>query len=1375
MGRLSRLCVCITLIAAAVARADWKSDFWTVTTFGDRLAGSPGEAATLAWAANRLAALGFSEVRHTSFTVTVPDNQSKGVLHAGSDALEVDPLWPNLVSPSTVSLNGAKLVDGRAVEGQPLDGSIVALPFGSGDTWKRMATRGVAAFVFWDDGRITRAEAEQKVLGTPVSVPRFLYLGRPERLFALFGQATMLRCRQRWVVRKSGFVEAVLPGVSGDEVLIGASADSMSVVPGRAPGAQGAIGLAALMDVCRDLATRRPPHTVRVVVFGANALAMRGTREYVARWGSRPPVRAGLTFDLSSGHDRMGLFARGWLVDARDESKDIASALARFLREAAPDIIEDTVNGSSGTPWKAAIPGKFAFSCEPFILAQVPVLTLATLQDVRSRVDTPNDLAADVDLDAVAIQIAAARSAARRMAEDLSRRRAYRPRFLSLVGGFGTVRGRVVAHEPQKSLIPNTPVEGALAVLLGRQPTMMGVRGDLIDSVGADGRFEFRGVPLVNTYLEQDRSATQVAAFRVDARGKIDHAPASGVMGSDDYPTRFFLKTTERDSPLVLAPARSAEYFGIRDPRDARPLRLDILDAATLGTPNRSSVFQRADPKGELADEAVVFADPGDKVQWSAGFSPHPRTSDFSPSQNRSNRGLLHVLGRNRFGELAFLDLARHADGLVPDPALASAVSLSHANSERIDRFEPLRLTPVALKTMHHAAMEHILASQKARDRYAWAEADREAGRAWGMALRAYPLARKVAADLLAGVLVYLVLLIPFSVFVERMVVHANTLGKQAAWTLAVFLCSYAGLGFLHPAFLLIPNPWIVFIAFVMAGLSAFVAAYLMAKFDRDLKAASMSQHANLERMGVLATSLVLGLTGMRRRRLRSALTATTLAILTVVALAFTSLVPEVEVRSLPSGRVASYDGVLARLPDLGAVPEALARMLSQELGSPSCRRVTLDAGEGVEVGAFEAVGPDGRTKVRALLGLDRGDPLAAKAKLVEGQWPTAGEVALPQEVARLTGAKVGDTLRLLGLARKVSGLYDPKEIHTLQDLDGDGLMPPDFSLSRRVREKSGSGTSAFLHIARVDAESCIVLSARDVLALGGTLRSVAVAGSLDVRPLMQRLRLNLYAGSAGGEVVQFSALPSVQGKGHAEVLVLMVITLLFVFNAMVASVIERKKEMATLRALGMAPHHLAAMFLAEAVVLAVLGSVSGYFIAQGGTLAMRAAGLLPDLRLDLSSASATLTVVLVFLVAVGGAMYPAMVAARQGRPPAREDEVQVEGDVAEVRLPFWISAAHQATFCASMHRYLDDHQTPGAGGFLSESTSVASDRVEAIVHLVPFDAGILQRVVLACDPADEGRVVVRLERLAGEQAMWRRFSRPFLRALRGQVLAWRE
>lgn len=1367
MGRLSRLGVCITLIAAAVARADWKSDFWTVTAFGDRLAGSPGEAATLAWAAKRLAALGFSEVQHTSFAVTVPDDRSKGVLHAGSDVLEVDPLWPNLVSPSTVSLNGAKLVDGRAVEGHPLAGSIVALPFGSGDAWKRMATKGVAAFVFWDDGRITRSEAEQKVLGTPVAVPRFMYFGRPERLFALFGQATMLRCRQPWVVRNSGFVEAVLPGSSGDEILIGASADSMSVVPGRAPGAEGAIGLAALMDVCRDLAARRPPHTVRVVVFGANALAMRGTREYVARWGSRPPVRAGLTFDLSSGHDRLGLFARGWLVDARDESKDIASPLARFLREAAPDVIEDTVNGSAGTPWKAAIPGKFAFACEPFILAQVPVLTIATLQDVRSRVDTPNDLAANVDLDAVAIQIAAARNAARRMAEDLSRRRAYRPRLLSLVGGFGTVRGRVVAHEPQKSLIPNTPVEGALAVLLGRQPTMMGVRGDLIDSVGADGRFEFRGVPLVNTYLEQDQSATQVAAFRVGGRGKIDRAPASGVMGSDDYPTRFFLKTTERDSPLVVAPARSSEYLGIRDPRDARPLRFDILDAATLGTPNRSSVFQRADPKGELADEAVVFTDSWGQVR--------SRSADASPSQASSNRGLLHVLGRNRFGELAFLDLARHADGLVPDPALASAVSLSQANGERIDRFEPLRLTPAALKTMHGTAMQHTLASQRARDRYAWAEADREASRAWGTALRAYPLGRKVAADLLAGVLVYLVLLIPFSVFVERMVVHANTLGKQAAWTLAVFLCSYAGLGFLHPAFLLIPNPWIVFIAFVMAGLSAFVAAYLMAKFDRDLKAASTAQHANLERLGVLATSLVLGLTGMRRRRLRSGLTASTLAILTVVALAFTSLVPEVEVRSLPAGRVASYDGVLARLPDLGAVPDALARMLSQELGSTSYRRVTLDAGEGVEVGAFEAVGPAGRTKVRALLGLDRGDPLAATAKLVEGQWPTAGEVALPQEVARLTGAKVGDTLRLLGLVRKVSGRYDPKEIHALQDLDGDGLMPPDFSLSRRVREKSGSGTSAFLNIARVDAGSCLVLPAGDVLDLGGTLRSVAVAGPVDVRPLMERLRLNLYAGSAGSEVVQFSALPSVQGKGHAEVLVLMVIALLFVFNAMVASVLERKKEMATLAALGMAPHHLAAMFVAEAVVLAVLGSVSGYFIAQGGTQAMRAVGLLPDLRLDLSSASATLTVVLVFLVAVGGATYPAMVAARQGRPPSRDDEVHLEGDVAQVRLPFWIPAAQQASFCAAMHRYLDDHQTPGAGGFLSESTSVANDQVEALVHLVPFDAGILQRVVLACDPADEGRVVVRLERLAGEQALWRRFSRPFLRALRGQVLAWRE
>ena len=59
------------------------------------------------------------------------------------------------------------------LNGRPVDGGIVLMDFGCGQNYLNAMTLGARAIVFFDDGNVTRGEAEDKFLEVPVNVPRF--------------------------------------------------------------------------------------------------------------------------------------------------------------------------------------------------------------------------------------------------------------------------------------------------------------------------------------------------------------------------------------------------------------------------------------------------------------------------------------------------------------------------------------------------------------------------------------------------------------------------------------------------------------------------------------------------------------------------------------------------------------------------------------------------------------------------------------------------------------------------------------------------------------------------------------------------------------------------------------------------------------------------------------------------------------------------------------------------------------------------------------------------------------------------------------------------------------------------------------------------
>ncbi len=1377
-------------LAQKVEPGRLSADLHTVASFGSRLAGSTGEADTLEWVATRLRGLGFT-VKKQAFDVAVPDPGAQA--HWDLDA-PIAPLWPNLVTGSTCDVSGP-LLDGRDLDGQQVNGAIVLLPFGSGSAWRRAARLRAGAVVFYDDGRVTRSQAEQKIAGNPIRVPRFFTPTRWDALRPAVGRRLRLTCRQEWVRRGSSNLVATLPGRRAETVLLAAYVDAMSVVPSMAPGAQQSCGLVALLEGLRIVVAQPRERTLRVVIHGAHGLGLRGAREDVRSWldGASDPIAAGLTLDLSTGGRSMGVYGSGWFYEARDDTRAIVGPLARLMRERtertwnqlglrdARQGLVDAINQSDGLPWKNAIPGKFAFDCEPYLLAQAPVVTLATTEDERQLTDTPGDRVERVDLDSLTSQVQRSTITMAHLANDPGPDwgpvdpestdrvpiRPVRPRSLSLFCGFGSVEGHTLVYDPSRGFVPSVPVADAAVVATGRFPSMMGVRGDLVTLSGTDGAFRFDGLAVVNSYLPAKRLPISLAAFRFDAAGAIAMAPAEGLMGAADYPTRFLLNTTARSSPLVLFPCTAFDVVGAADPQSMTPIpKVEVLDSQTNGEPVRYGLFSRGTDQSDPAEESDF--------------------SVFKPTEGDAHG--FTVIGRSAEGELRMLLRAGGvADLRFPD--LVSATSLLDLDRERIERLARHRIINASIEEFEVDARSEAGLAAEAIGALRWSEAERHARAAAGIALRSYPLVKGTSNDAVNGVIYYLFLLIPFSYCAERLFIASRSLSGRVGWGLAIFFAAFLILRMIHPAFEIVPNPWIVFVAFVMAGLSLFVAVFLLAKFDSGMTerhAAGLGlRESDVKRSGAAVAAFQVGIANMRRRPLRTGLTIVTLSVMTFIALSITSVVPEVAVNQVDTGRQAPYEGVLVRNPDMGPLGTTMWRSISSEFAGRAQvhRRCAFYGADPSDTTTFRIFGPGGAVEAKAVLGLDPEEPLLATA-IASGRAFEPAEtdaVLLPRALAQSLGVGVGGDVTMFGRARRVVGLVEAGTAASVRDMDGDGLMPPDFTTSRRRQQEKGTATSAFLSFQRFDPAVCAILPADDVLALGGSVRSMAIVANpgadLGVGPLVRRMRVNLYA-SSECVVRQFSAIPRSRAAGLGIAIIQMLIASLFVLNTMIASVQERKREIGVLSSIGFSPGHIATLFFAESAVYGVLGAVFGYFGVQAASKLVAVTGWLPGLTLDFSSGSAVFASLIVIGAVMASTVYPAKVAA-QIAAPARDRSLLLEppeGDAWSIELPFTVSEREAPEAIASFFGWLQAHERFTIGKFVSEDTRVDGLRLESVVWLAPFDLGVSQRLAIEASPSvapGAWELQMHLTRLSGEPRNWARANGAFFESVRRQFLTW--
>jgi hypothetical protein len=253
------------------------------------------------------------------------------------------------------------------------------------------------------------------------------------------------------------------------------------------------------------------------------------------------------------------------------------------------------------------------------------------------------------------------------------------------------------------------------------------------------------------------------------------------------------------------------------------------------------------------------------------------------------------------------------------------------------------------------------------------------------------------------------------------------------------------------------------------------------------------------------------------------------------------------------------------------------------------------------------------------------------------------------------------------------------------------------------------------------------------------------------------------------------------------DVFIPILIAALIVLNTMLGAVYERVKEIHIFSSIGLAPGHIAMLFMAESFVYAILGAIFGYLIGQGMAKLITVFNILPGLYLNYSSVAAVASTAVVIGVVLLSTLYPARKASEVATP-AIERSWQLpepEGDKWDIPLPFAVTGEQATALTRFMMEWFEAYEEYSIGDFVTQDVSSREEQaeygtsyvIELMAWVAPFDLGVSQKVQLRTIPTDMEDVFeirLELERVSGDVSSWRRVNRRFLNTLRKQFLIWR-
>jgi ABC-type antimicrobial peptide transport system permease subunit len=358
----------------------------------------------------------------------------------------------------------------------------------------------------------------------------------------------------------------------------------------------------------------------------------------------------------------------------------------------------------------------------------------------------------------------------------------------------------------------------------------------------------------------------------------------------------------------------------------------------------------------------------------------------------------------------------------------------------------------------------------------------------------------------------------------------------------------------------------------------------------------------------------------IKRKKIRGFFTIFSICMLILAFTALTTFGTAFGIISYRTSAVPSSDGILIRrmvngsslifsplgigdattLSKLIHVTNVAQRMKNIPKSDPVARLINPTTGNSYPVYGIFAISPNNESVYTRLNEVVEGDYLS------ENRF---GEALIGLEMAEKLGLKIGSnvTLEISGTSIMesiiVKGFLNDEGYEALTDVDGNPLGP-----ARLLQDSSAR---------RCNASEIIVINLETAKKIQDEINNRYGVGALQftvpseiifqsnedveavVRSIISLFGYDVFV-SSNGAVNYYYIGAYIRFDGTAELLIPLIMVVLSVGMVMTNSVYERGKEIKLLSTLGLNPTHIGLMFLAEAIVMGMVGGSIGYLAGLG-------------------------------------------------------------------------------------------------------------------------------------------------------------------------------
>jgi hypothetical protein len=1127
-------------------------------------------------------------------------------------------------------------------------------------------------------------------------------------------------------------------------------------------------------------------------------------------------IVAAVSLHLSSHGDGFGAFNYGWQYPFRPRINRTAiySTVDEVLRQGAEKIeqnlgfegfFKDTLRPSRQRSWQSYFLDQPALGGEVMAMTGIHGLTFVTTHDARAMWGTPYDTPEKVDYGFALRQTALVAGLIGHLAETPQLHDELFPRV-----GIAEINGnaKFLRHG---ELFADKPAPGT--VLLGFQGPARFYA--IVDHMG---KFHLRGLA--------DRKHTYhkviFEGYRFDESGNIIWAIDKNQTGKTAYRTKMFRRHMESD--IIMFACHGMTLFNLLEPRTFHNIhRGAIIDGRRESDPQRYW-FSRLDTwisfYRNASNLTTVFLEAGTPLKLTLSDTPLRKKLILLNASKDNPQGSGYIVENWPVIHRTEFKVARDMWMLL---------------TPRIDNLEKRGIFNERIRSLQQEGAKALKTAEAALDEKQYGQFYEATARSWALASRVYNDVEKTQKDVLYGVLFYIALFVPFAFCMERLLFSYANIYKRIIAFISILFLLIVIIYNVHPAFRLAYSPMVVILAFFIMGLSAIVTLIIFFRFEEEMASfqsrAQPVQSGEIGRMKAFVAAFLLGVSNLRRRRLRTALTCATLIILTFTIMSFTSAKSMRRHARILFANKTPYQGFLLKNVNWRSLPPEAYGRIANSFGDNAMAvpRVWLEDQDRTRSTRIPVYFNGKLFEAQGLVGLSAEEPKVSGLDgiLEAGRWLHSNEpqsVLIPQRMADQLGIDFSQSLNpmvtLWGMPFKVVGIFSGKKLQQRIDLDGEPLTPVIFprEMSSELTEveeeamESGDDVRAFQsryqHIA---GDLTLIIPYQTLLAGGGHLKGVAVrAGSQDMvrataQKLVDRFGLSLFSGESDG-IYLYNASDTMSYSGVPNIIIPLVISVFIVLNTMISSVYERKREIGIYTSVGLAPSHVSFLFVAEAMAFAVLSVVCGYLLAQTSAKFLAETTLWSGITVNYSSMAGVLAMVLVIIVVLVSVIYPSKVAGEIAIPDVNRSWTmpQTQGNMLKLTLPFLMTYREHRSVGGFLFDYFEGHQEISHGMFSTADIQlnryVCADppglskepydcpedqcefdqclQIKCHVWLAPFDFGIMQAVDFLFEPAKDEpgflEVRVQLMRESGEANAWRRINKNFLHEIRRQLLVWR-